>query len=86
MYEAFFEAVAARGCSVVRAVTSPVNGGSIAFHRHMGFEIEAGQAEREGIPIAAGYDGPGNDRVRFVKLLRSNGSMAEAKEVPSVPK
>lgn len=38
LYERFFEAVAPR--SVVRAVTSPVNEGSIAFHRAMGFEVD----------------------------------------------
>lgn len=38
LYEHFFAAVAPR--SVVRAVTSPVNEGSIAFHRAMGFEVD----------------------------------------------
>ena len=37
LYERFFAAVAPR--TIVRAVTSPVNEGSIAFHRAMGFEV-----------------------------------------------
>lgn len=65
----FFDAVWVRGCTVVRAVTAPVNTGSIEFHRRMGFEVEPGEV-RDGIPIAVGYDGPGRDRVRFVKHLR----------------
>ena len=69
LYEAFFAAVAARGCTVVRAVTAPVNTGSIAFHRRMGFQIEPGRQGRGGAPGAAGYDGPGQDRVRFVRHL-----------------
>ena len=38
LYERFFAAVAPR--TIVRAVTSPVNEGSIAFHRAMGFEVD----------------------------------------------
>ena len=38
LYERFFEAVAPR--TIVRAVTSPVNERSVAFHRALGFEIE----------------------------------------------
>jgi hypothetical protein len=55
----------------VRAVTSPVNTGSVAFHRRMGFRLEDGDAEVGDVPVATGYDGPGQDRVRFVKDLRS---------------
>src|SRR6516165_3526013 len=50
LYEAFFQAVRARGCELVRAVTSPVNLGSIEFHRRMGFEPETGDAEVNGVP------------------------------------
>jgi ribosomal protein S18 acetylase RimI-like enzyme len=73
LYEAFFAAVSARGRTVVRAVTAPVNTGSIAFHRRMGFRIEPGPAGSGGIGVAAGYDGPGQDRVRFVKHLQTRG-------------
>ena len=69
LYERFFAAVRARGCDRVRAVTSPVNRGSVAFHRRMGFEVEPGPAGRGDAPAAAGYDGPGQDRVRFTKYL-----------------
>jgi hypothetical protein len=50
-------------------VTSPVNIRSIAFHRAMGFAIEPGDADIDGIAVATDYDGKGGDRVRFVFRL-----------------
>jgi len=70
LYGTFFDTVRARGCTRVRAVTSPVNTGSVAFHRRMGFQL-AGDAQVDGIPVTADYDGPGQDRVCFVKDLLS---------------
>ncbi len=60
LYERFCSEVAGRGRSVVRCVTSPVNEGSIAFHESLGFTVDR---------IAKDYDGPGEDRVLFVKQL-----------------
>ncbi len=48
---------------------SPINLNSIAFHRRMGFKLEP-TSERSGdIPIHGNYDGPGEDRVLFIKRL-----------------
>jgi ribosomal protein S18 acetylase RimI-like enzyme len=58
LYERFFAAVAPR--TVVRAVTSPVNERSIAFHRALGFEVER---------VDDDYDGRGEARVLLRKLL-----------------
>lgn len=58
LYERFFEAVAPR--SVVRAVTSPANERSIAFHRALGFEVER---------VDETYDGRGQARALLVKKL-----------------
>jgi ribosomal protein S18 acetylase RimI-like enzyme len=55
LYGRFFAAVAPR--STVRAVTSPANERSIAFHRAIGFTVEA---------VAEDYDGRGAARVLFV--------------------
>ncbi len=44
----------------MRCVTSPANEGSVAFHEALGFEAER---------VAHDYDGPGEDRVLFVKTL-----------------
>jgi ribosomal protein S18 acetylase RimI-like enzyme len=60
LYERFFETVRAHGRTVVRCVTSPGNADSIAFHEALGFEVER---------VAKDYDGPGEDRVVFVKRL-----------------
>jgi ribosomal protein S18 acetylase RimI-like enzyme len=58
LYERFFDAIAPR--TVVRAVTSPVNERSVAFHRALGFEVERAQPD---------YDGRGEARVQLVKHL-----------------
>ncbi|HZQ16388.1 MAG TPA: GNAT family N-acetyltransferase [Gaiellaceae bacterium] len=58
LYERFFAAVAPR--TVVRAVTSPVNERSVAFHRALGFEVER---------VDEDYDGAGEARVLLVKRL-----------------
>jgi ribosomal protein S18 acetylase RimI-like enzyme len=58
LYERFFEAVRPR--SVVRAVTSPVNERSVAFHRAIGFEVER---------VDEDYDGAGEARVLLVRRL-----------------
>ncbi|HZO34443.1 MAG TPA: GNAT family N-acetyltransferase [Gaiellaceae bacterium] len=55
LYERFFAAVAP--CSVVRAVTSPLNERSVAFHRALGFEVER---------VDDAYDGRGEARVLLV--------------------
>jgi predicted GNAT superfamily acetyltransferase len=60
LYERFFADALSAGRTVVRCVTSPANEGSVAFHRALGFEAER---------IAENYDGPGEDRVLFVKHL-----------------
>ena len=60
LYERFFEDARAAGRSRVTCVTSPVNEGSVAFHEALGFTSES---------VAHDYDGPGEDRVLFVKTL-----------------
>jgi len=60
LYERFFEDARAAGRSRVTCVTSPVNEGSVAFHEALGFTSES---------VAHDYDGPGEDRVLFVRTL-----------------
>jgi GNAT superfamily N-acetyltransferase len=69
LYERFFAYSRAHGRSVVRAITSPVNKGSHAFHTRMGFVTEPGPKEFEGLPVQPDYDGPGLDRLSFRKDL-----------------
>jgi ribosomal protein S18 acetylase RimI-like enzyme len=60
LYERFFEDARAAGRTRVTCVTSPVNEGSVGFHEALGFTSER---------VAHDYDGPGEDRVLFVKTL-----------------
>ena len=69
MYQKFFHTVKKFGCCQVKCVTSPLNTNSIAYHLHMGFEIEPSEAQQEGIPYHPNYDGAQEDRVLFVKYL-----------------
>jgi ribosomal protein S18 acetylase RimI-like enzyme len=69
LYKHFFEMVRQLGCTEVRAITSPVNTGSIAFHTRMGFAILPGDAEIDGVAITTNYDGRGSDRVLFRRDL-----------------
>ncbi|MEV4554618.1 GNAT family N-acetyltransferase [Nonomuraea wenchangensis] len=60
LYEAFFGIAREHGRQVVKAITSPVNEGSIAFHRRMGFTVRG--------PHAA-YNGPGTTLITFERTL-----------------
>ncbi|MCP2339331.1 GNAT family N-acetyltransferase [Actinomadura rupiterrae] len=60
LYRRFFDLAASDGRTAVRAITSPQNEGSIAFHTAMGFTVTG--------PVA-GYDGPGVDRMVFERAL-----------------
>ncbi len=69
LYERFFAAARERGATSVHCITSPVNKGSIAFHRAMGFSLAPGDEESEGVPVHADYDGRGGARVVFAKEI-----------------
>ena len=66
LYERFFAAMRQGQRVLVRCVTAPINTGSIAFHTRMGFRIEPGEAELNGVAYDPDHDGPGEHRVRFV--------------------
>lgn len=69
LYGTFFDEARRRGCTEVRSITSPVNGGSIKFHARMGFGIEPGDREIDGLPVHPNYDGDGKDKVVFFRGL-----------------
>lgn len=69
LYTRFFQAVAALGCREVRCITTPVNAGSIAFHRRLGFEVLPGNGKIDGLPVSLDYAGEGGHRVLFRKQL-----------------
>lgn len=67
LYGRFFEQALAAGRTTVRAITSPQNTGSIAFHTAMGFTVEPGDKRVDDVAVHSDYDGPGLDRVCFVR-------------------
>lgn len=69
LYDHFFSTVKQLRCQKVRCVTSPVNQGSIAFHRRMGFSAEASDTIIDGMPVFEDYDGKDEHRVLFVRTL-----------------
>ena len=69
LYKRFFKAVKDVGCSVVRCVTSPINKESVSFHLRLGFSVEPGKKDIEGVHVCENYDGKGEDRVLFYKML-----------------
>jgi predicted GNAT superfamily acetyltransferase len=73
LYELFFEEVEKRGCTKVGCITSPVNRGSMAFHRAMGFSLKESDTQIDGVPAHRHYDGQNRDRVLFEKMLCSRG-------------
>lgn len=69
LYERFFTAAKERGATSMHCITSPVNKGSVAFHRAMGFDLAPGDTEIDGVPVHADYDGRGGPRVVFLKEI-----------------
>ena len=69
LYERFFDTMRQNQRSVVHCVTAPINTGSIAFHTRMGFQVEPGEAVRDGVTYDPDHDGPGEHRVCFVRTV-----------------
>jgi L-amino acid N-acyltransferase YncA len=56
------------GCTHVKAITTPSNSGSIAFHRSLGMQL-LGEPNADGIPVVPDYAGRGAARVVFWKPI-----------------
>lgn len=69
LYRHFFDKVTEKGCRRVYCITSPVNQVSVAYHTRLGFQMMEGDFKIDGTPVYQNYDGPGEDRVLFVKEL-----------------
>jgi ribosomal protein S18 acetylase RimI-like enzyme len=74
LYLEFFKRAAGSGRRRVRAITSPANTGSIKFHLAMGFVAVDGDRKINGIPVHSDHDGPGQDRVCFLRNVDSPSS------------
>ncbi len=69
VYEHFFEICREQNRTVIRACTSPVNRGSVAFHKKIGFRVEPGDDIIDGIPVTRDVNRPGDHKVMFTKLI-----------------
>lgn len=65
LYGRFCALAKADGRTVVCAVTAPVNKGSVAFHRSIGFELLPGDDEVDGLPVTVDHGPQGDYTVRF---------------------
>jgi ribosomal protein S18 acetylase RimI-like enzyme len=65
LYQRFFEICKENQRDTIRACTSPVNKGSIAFHKKIGFDITKGNAEVDGLQVTLDYNKPGDPKVLF---------------------
>lgn len=72
LYQRFFAVARDRGAVTVHSITSPVNRGSIAFHRSLGFDLEPSDRTVDGVPVHGGHDPGGGDRVLFVRHLTAD--------------
>jgi GNAT superfamily N-acetyltransferase len=69
LYEHFVAHALRQGCKELKAITTPANHASIAFHRSLGM-IADGDSLEDGVPVRRDYSGPGQHRVVFSRLLQ----------------
>ena len=65
LYDRFLKICKENDRNIIRACTSPVNKGSIAFHKKLGFAIEEGNAEIDGFQVTLDYNKPDDPKVLF---------------------
>lgn len=78
LYRRFFALARGRGSTVVVAETGAFNRASVAFHRRLGFSLEPGDDEVDGIPIQRDFLGTGEDVVLFRRRLDEPVSLPSA--------
>ena len=65
LYGHFFRICKENNRNLIRACTSPVNKGSIEFHKKLGFSISNGNAEIDGTQVTLDYNKPDDPKVLF---------------------
>jgi predicted GNAT superfamily acetyltransferase len=68
LFDHFIECAQRHGCRHIKAITTPSNSGSIAFHKSLGMQLLGGP-NADGIPTVPDYAGRGAPRVVFWKDL-----------------
>ena len=69
LYHRFFQICKENNRDTIRSCTSPVNKGSIEFHKKVGFNILKGNAEVDSIQVSLDYNGPNDQKVLFEKKI-----------------
>jgi GNAT superfamily N-acetyltransferase len=68
LFDHFVEFARQHGCTHIKAITTPSNAGSIAFHKSLGMEL-LGEPNADGIPVIGDYAGRGVSRVVFWRAI-----------------
>lgn len=68
LFDHFVQFARRHGCRHVKAITTPSNLDSIAFHKSLGMQL-LGEANIDGIPTVPDYAGTGAPRVVFWKPI-----------------
>jgi GNAT superfamily N-acetyltransferase len=68
LFSHFIQFAQRQGCRHIKAITTPTNLGSIAFHKSLGMQL-LGMPNVQGIPIVRDYSGHGEARVVFWKAI-----------------
>ncbi len=68
LYHHFMEKAGKNGCTHLKAITTPTNEASIAFHTKIGMRL-LGEPNASHVCVVRDYAGPGEDRVVFWKKL-----------------
>jgi ribosomal protein S18 acetylase RimI-like enzyme len=68
LFDHFVQFARRHGCRHVKAVTTPSNAGSIAFHKSLGMEV-LGEPNADGVATVPDYAGRGASRVVFWKSI-----------------
>jgi GNAT superfamily N-acetyltransferase len=68
LFKHFVEFARRHGCSYAKAITTPANLGSIAFHKSLGMQL-LGEPATDGISVIQDYAGRDEPRVVFWKSI-----------------
>jgi len=68
LFDDFVRFAQENGCTHIKAITTPSNAGSIAFHKSLGMEL-LGEPNASGVPVVPDYAGRGVPRVVFWKAI-----------------
>jgi ribosomal protein S18 acetylase RimI-like enzyme len=69
LYKQFYKICKENNRDTIKTCTSPVNKGSIKFHKKIGFQIEQGNGKFDSIPVTLDYNTPNDPKVLFKKRI-----------------